>query len=142
MDKRVNYVVEKITIHDNRGICSHVGFCTDSLPSVFKLGEEPWIDPNCAEVEEIIEAINKCPSGALSYSIDGAEHRDQGREPMVLVFENGPHFITGGIEVVGHEPSAGEVSTEQCTLCRCGSSKNKPFCDRTHWRIGFKDDKN
>ena len=54
LDKRVNYVGEKITIHDNRGICSHVGFCTDSLPSVFKLGEEPWIDPNGAEVEEII----------------------------------------------------------------------------------------
>jgi CDGSH-type Zn-finger protein len=61
---------------------------------------------------------------------------------MITVSENGPHFITGGIEVVGHEPRAEEVSTEHCTLCRCGSSKNKPFCDGTHWDIGFKDEKN
>ena len=142
LDKRVDYVGEKITIHDNRGICSHVGFCTDSLPSVFKLGEEPWIDPNAADVEEIIETIKKCPSGALSYSIDEIEYRDQDREPMITVSENGPYFIAGDIEVVGHEPRAEEVSTEHCTLCRCGSSKNKPFCDGTHWHIGFKDEKN
>ena len=77
LDKRVNYVGKEITIHDNRGICSHVGFCTDSLPSVFKQGKEPWIDSNGAPTEEIIATIEKCPSGALSYSLEGIEHRDQ-----------------------------------------------------------------
>jgi len=142
LDKRVNYVGKEITIHDNRGICSHVGFCTESLPSVFKLGEEPWIDPNGASEDEIITTIEKCPSGALSYSLEGVEHRDQEREPLVTVSNDGPYFVTGGIQIVGHENRAEEVSNEHCTLCRCGSSKNKPFCDGTHWDIGFKDDKN
>jgi CDGSH-type Zn-finger protein len=142
LDKRVNYVGKEITIHDNRGICSHVGFCTESLPSVFKQGEEPWIDPNGASKDEIITTIEKCPSGALSYSLEGVEHRDQEREPLVTVSTDGPYFVTGGIQIVGHENRAEEVSNEHCTLCRCGSSKNKPFCDGTHWSIGFKDDKN
>lgn len=142
LDKRVNYVGKEITIHDNRGICSHVGFCTESLPSVFKQGGEPWIDPNGASKDEIITTIEKCPSGALSYSLEGVEHRDQEREPLVTVSNDGPYFVTGGIQIVGHENRAEEVSNEHCTLCRCGSSKNKPFCDGTHWHIGFKDDKN
>ena len=142
LDKRVNYVGKEITIHDNRGICSHVGFCTESLPSVFKQGGEPWIDPNGASKDEIITTIEKCPSGALSYSLKGVEHRDQEREPLVTVSNDGPYFVTGGIQIVGHENRAEEVSNEHCTLCRCGSSKNKPFCDGTHWSIGFKDDKN
>jgi CDGSH-type Zn-finger protein len=109
---------------------------------VFKLGEEPWIDPNGASKDEIITTIEKCPSGALSYSLEGVEHRDQEREPLVTVSKDGPYFVTGGIQIVGHENRAEEVSNEHCTLCRCGSSKNKPFCDGTHWQIGFKDDKN
>jgi CDGSH-type Zn-finger protein len=142
LDKRDNYVGKEVTIHDNRGICSHVGYCTDNLPQVFKLGQEPWIDPNGASKEEIIETIKKCPSGALSYSVNGTEHRDQDRSPLVTVSKNGPYLVQGGIEVVGHKNRAQEVSEEHCTLCRCGSSKNKPFCDGTHWAIGFKDEKN
>ena len=84
-DRRDNYVGKEITIHDNRGICSHVGFCSDNLPSVFRVGQEPWIDPNGASKEEIIETIKKCPSGALSYSVGGKEYRDLDREPLVQV---------------------------------------------------------
>ncbi len=142
MDERMNYEAVKITIHDNRGICAHAGFCTDGLPSVFKLGEEPWIDASGASIEEIIETIKKCPSGALSYSIEGIEHRDQDREPAVVVSKDGPYYVTGGIAVMGYENRAEEVSNEHCTLCRCGSSKNKPFCDGTHWDVGFKEEKN
>lgn len=142
LDKRIDYVGRDITIHDNRGICSHAGHCTGALPSVFKLGQEPWIDPDGASKEEIIETIKKCPSGALSYSVDGVEYRDQDREPFVTVSKNGPYEVAGGIEVVGHNNRAEKVSEEHCTLCRCGSSKNKPFCDGTHWAIGFEDEKN
>jgi CDGSH-type Zn-finger protein len=142
LDKRDNYIGKEITIHDNRGICSHVGYCTDNLPSVFRLGVEPWIDPDGATREEIIATIKKCPSGALSYSVDGVEHRDHGREPLITASENGPYLVTGGIEIVGHASRAEEVSEEHCTLCRCGSSKNKPFCDGSHWSIGFEDEDN
>ncbi len=141
LDKRTDYVGKKITIHDNRGICAHAGYCTDNLASVFKMKTEPWIDPDGAAVEEIIETIKKCPSGALSYTVDSVVHRDQDREPMVTVTKDGPYAVTGGIELL--EQLLGEgASTEHYTLCRCGGSKNKPFCDGTHWHIGFKDENN
>lgn len=140
-DKRDNYRGKSITIHDNRGICAHAGACTDNLSSVFKMGNEPWIDPDGAAVAEIIKTIQKCPSGALSYSIDGVEHRDQDREPMVTVTKDGPYAITGGIGLIDQALAQG-ASSEHYTLCRCGASKNKPFCDGSHWRVGFKDDAN
>jgi CDGSH-type Zn-finger protein len=140
-DKRENYKGEKITIHDNRGICAHAGRCTNGLPKVFRLQQEPWIDPNASGSEEISGVIGKCPSGALSYSTDGVEHRDRDGEPAIFVAPNGPYLITGGPELKETFRAEG-ASTEHFTLCRCGGSKNKPFCDGTHWHIQFKDDKN
>ncbi len=141
LNRRDNYVGKKITIHDNRGICAHEGYCTDKLKSVFKMNQEPWIEPDGATVEQIVETIKKCPSGALSYSIDDVEYRDQDRAPMVTVTKDGPYAITGGIELAD-QPRGEGASTEHYTLCRCGGSKNKPFCDGTHWQSGFKDENN
>ena len=76
-DKRKDYVGKKIAVHDNRRICSHAAECVNSLPSVFRLNARPWIDSDGANVEEIINTIRKCPSGALSYSIDGIEQRSK-----------------------------------------------------------------
>lgn len=147
-DKRKAYVGKKITVHDNRRICSHAAECVNNLPSVFKLNARPWIDPDAASLEEIINTIRKCPSGALSYSIDGIEHRDQNeRTPIVTVSEDGPYLITGGIELIGGDANniiqfGDRASKEHYTLCRCGASNNKPFCDGMHKVINFKDDKN
>lgn len=140
-DKRDNYVGQEITIHDNRGICAHAGRCTDGLAAVFRLKEEPWIHPNSAKAEEIIAIVKQCPSGALSYSIENVEDRDQDRDPAIMVAKNGPYVVTGGPELIGETRGEG-ASTEHFTLCRCGGSKNKPFCDGTHWSIEFTDDKN
>jgi CDGSH-type Zn-finger protein len=137
-NRRISYAGKRITIHDNRGICAHAGFCTDRLKSVFRMKQEPWIDPNGASAEEIIETVKRCPSGALSYSIENAEHRDQDREPMVTVTDNGPYAVTGGVELAGVTFGDGE-SKEHYTLCRCGASKNKPFCDGSHWNVDFRD---
>jgi CDGSH-type Zn-finger protein/uncharacterized Fe-S cluster protein YjdI len=143
-DKRKSYVGKKITIHDNRRICSHATECVNNLPPVFKVNSRPWIDSDAAEVEEIADTIRKCPSGALSYSIDGIEYRDQNdRNPMVTVSKDGPYAITGGIELIGANIQFGDgASKEHYTLCRCGASQNKPFCDGMHRAINFKDDKN
>ena len=140
-DKLDNYKGKKIVVHDNRGICAHAGRCTDGLPSVFRMKQEPWIDAQQASAEEIIETIRKCPSGALSYSIEGVEQREQDAEPAVFVFPNGPYVVTGGPQLLDTQRGEG-ASTEHFTLCRCGGSKNKPFCDGTHWYIKFRDDKN
>jgi CDGSH-type Zn-finger protein len=140
-DKRENYKGKKITIHDNRGICAHAGRCTDGLASVFRLNEEPWIHPDGASVEEIIATIQKCPSGALSYSVEDVEHRDRDSEPTIFVAPNGPYLVSGGPDLVD-TPRAEGASKEHFTMCRCGGSKNKPYCDGTHWYNEFKDDKN
>jgi len=138
-DKRDAYRGRGILIHDNRAICSHAGHCTDGLAAVFKYGAEPWIDPDGAKVEAIIETIRRCPSGALSYTLDDVEERDQQREPIITVTKDGPYAIVGGVWLTG-EPWGAGASTEHYTLCRCGGSKNKPFCDGTHWSIGFRDE--
>ena len=56
-DRHDTYSGKQITILDNRGICAHSGFCTDRLASVFRLGQEPIVDPNGARMEEIIAAV-------------------------------------------------------------------------------------
>jgi CDGSH-type Zn-finger protein len=143
-DKRKSYVGKKITVHDNRRICSHAAECVNNLPSVFKLNARPWIDADAAPLEEIINTIRKCPSGALSYSIDSIEYKDQNeRRPMVTVSKDGPYMISGGIDLIGDNLEFGEgASKEHYTLCRCGAANNKPFCDGMHKIISFKDDKN
>ncbi len=140
-DRRDNYEAGTLTIHDNRGMCSHAGYCTDGLPSVFRLRTEPWIDPRGAPAEQIRETVRKCPSGALSYSIEGVEHRDREGPPAIVVSPNGPYVVTGGPELADTPPGEGG-SPEHFTLCRCGGSRNKPFCDGSHWSNGFQDDKN
>ncbi len=140
-DKRENYVGEEITIHDNRGNCAHAGHCTDGLASVFRLRKEPWIYPNAASRDKIIATIQKCPSGALSHSIDGIEHRDREGEPTIFVVPNGPYVVSGGPALLDTTPAEG-ASKEHYSLCRCGGSKSKPFCDGTHWSNKFTDDKN
>jgi CDGSH-type Zn-finger protein len=140
-DKNVSYKGKKITIHDNRSVCAHAGYCTDNPASVFRMKEEPWIDPDAASFEEAIVAIRNCPSGALSYSIDNSENRNAQDEPGILIAPNGPYVVSGGIEL--SDTTWGEgVSKNEYTLCRCGGSKNKPFCDGAHWFIKFSDDKN
>jgi CDGSH-type Zn-finger protein len=141
LDRRVDYRGDGITIHDNRGICAHAGFCTDNLPEVWRLNQEPWIDPHGAAAEEIAAVIRMCPSGALSYSIGGVEHRDREGGPAILVSRNGPYFVTGRIELVDASWGDGG-SREHYTLCRCGQSQNKPFCDGSHWAAKFSDPMN
>ncbi len=137
-DHRSSYAGRQITIHDNRGICAHAGYCTAHLDSVFRMGEEPWIDPDGGAIEAIIDVVANCPSGALSYSLDGKEHRHREQGAEIVVIKDGPYRV-GGVELVDQTLGQG-ATLERYTLCRCGASKNKPFCDGSHWEIGFKDD--
>lgn len=138
-DKIHNFVGKEVTIHDNRGVCSKDGSCVKFLPEVFKPGRRPWIDPNAASAEDIIRVIEMCPSGALSYTIGGVTHTTLDREPQIIVAKNGPFEIRGGIEIKDDMNSKPQ-SEEHYTLCRCGASKNKPFCDGAHYDVKFLDD--
>jgi CDGSH-type Zn-finger protein len=138
-DRLDTYAGNEITILDNRGICQHAGFCTDNQPSVFKLHQEPWIDPNAEPGAAIAAQIHQCPSGALSHSPLSIEYPV--RETKITVSKDGPYRVSGSIELETDFWGVG-ASRDQYALCRCGASKNKPFCDGTHWYINFKDDRN
>ena len=135
-DKVHTYAGPGITIHDNRSVCAHAGHCTDGLPDVFKYGSEPWIDPAGAIPQRIVETIRRCPSGALSYGLDGAAPKAEEWKPSVTVTKDGPYAVLA-VDLPG-VPFAKGVPRERYTLCRCGASKNKPFCDGSHYDTGFK----
>lgn len=140
-DKMDTYKGKAITIHDNRGVCSHMGHCTDNLPSVFRMGFEPWIDPDGADPEEIARVIRMCPSGALSYTMDGQLYKDYPHDAEVFVGKNRSYNVVGDIELEDPDGPKPETQDHYC-LCRCGGSKDKPFCDGSHWYIEFEDEKN
>jgi CDGSH-type Zn-finger protein/truncated hemoglobin YjbI len=147
-DRRDTYVGQQVTILDNRGTCQHAGFCSDRLATVFRVGAEPFVAPSGGRMDEIIRAVRACPSGALSYAIDGREARaevDHGgrREPSIEVSRDGPYRVTGGISLLNadgdDEPRNDGASREHYALCRCGHSQNKPFCSGMHWYVDFED---
>ncbi len=128
----------RLTIHDNRGLCAHAGRCTDNLASVFRLGTEPFIDPNGASAEEIAEVIAMCPSGALSYTLGGVLSRERNDQISVAFPPGGPYVLTN-VALDGIDLPA-NATEDHCTLCRCGASKNKPFCSGAHWYENFDED--
>jgi CDGSH-type Zn-finger protein/truncated hemoglobin YjbI len=146
-DKRDRYDGVQVTVLDNRGICQHSGFCTDRVNTVFHT-EGTFVSPSGGRMDEIIRAVRDCPSGALSYAIDGIEARaqvdwDDRREPTIQVSRDGPYRVTGSIPLsddagqpVGR---AAGSSLEHYALCRCGHSQNKPFCSGMHWYVDFND---
>ena len=140
-DKKQAYIGSNITIYDNRSLCAHAGYCTDNLAAVFRMKQEPWINSDAATIEDIIATIKKCPSGALSHSVSDANESGENDTPNIMVAPNGPYVVSGRIELTDTTWGSG-ASKEQFTLCRCGASKNRPFCDGSHWTIKFTDYKN
>lgn len=133
-----NYLGDGLTIHDDRSVCAHAGFCTDQLAAVFKLGEEPWIDASRSERAAIVAQVKRCPSGALSVTVgDDGDPIENDLPKGVHPVPNGPYRVTGGVQVFAADGTRYEIRNRQ-TLCRCGGSPNKPFCNGTHWHIGFK----
>lgn len=140
-DKWDTYVGERMTIKDNRGVCAHRGHCTDLAPKVFN--DKNWGNPdNDSDKKHVAKVIRMCPSGALRYELDGKEWvEDEDKEPAILISKDGPLDVKGSPKFEdpdGYKPA----NNEHYCLCRCGGSKNKPFCDGTHWHIKFKDEDN
>lgn len=137
-DKLQNYEAPEITVHFNRSICSGAAECVRNLPAVFKNASEDWIHPAEASAAEVIETVGKCPSGALTYTIDGKTTLNE--EPLVSIriVPNGPYEIKGPVEFDAPKWSQ-NASRTSFALCRCGKSKNAPFCDYEHGEQSWKD---
>lgn len=139
-DKCDTYTGVEITVRDNRSVCAHAGHCTDGLPAVFRMKQKPWIDADGAQPDEIVDVISQCPSGALDFSgAGGGPPRHEGKT-SITVAPGGPYVVKGAAELVDVKRGEG-ASQELCTLCRCGASKNKPFCDGSHWNVEFDESK-
>jgi CDGSH-type Zn-finger protein/uncharacterized Fe-S cluster protein YjdI len=120
-----------ITFDSHR--CIHARRCVLGEPAVFKANVEgPWIDPDAAGPEDLLRVAMNCPSGAIHVT-----RRDGGREEgnpkinTIALRENGPLAINAEIDLAGTR-----IGT-RATLCRCGQSNNKPYCDSSHVAAGF-----
>ena len=116
------------TIEFNGQLCIHARRCVLSQPTVFKANVEgPWIDPDAASPEALMYAALNCPSGAIHVSRhDGGANETNPKVNTISVRENGPLAINAEIVLAG-----APIGT-RATLCRCGESKNKPYCDGSH----------
>jgi CDGSH-type Zn-finger protein/uncharacterized Fe-S cluster protein YjdI len=127
------YEGKHLTLMFDGARCIHARQCVLSLPEVFKANVEgPWIDPDAAEADEIRALARRCPSGAITYTPkDGTPPERAPKKNFVTVWENGPYAVRANLHVHGQDPAVRAV------LCRCGASKNKPYCDGSHVAAGF-----
>jgi uncharacterized Fe-S cluster protein YjdI/CDGSH-type Zn-finger protein len=118
-------------------ICVHVGECLRGHPRVFKLNRRPWILADEADADDVAEVVRRCPSGALQYRrLDGKPQEDPGEQTQVTPMRDGPLLVTGKIEVRREDGTVEMLP--RATLCRCGESQHKPFCDNQHIAAGFR----
>jgi len=117
--------------------CVHIGECLRGSPETFALGRRPWISPDAASPDDVADVIQRCPSGALQYRrLDGGPDEEEADPPSLTPLRNGPLLVRGRIEVRREDGTT--ETMPRATLCRCGASANKPFCDNSHLRIGFR----
>lgn len=124
---------EKVTVRFESAKCIHSRHCVLDHPDVFVpnvAGE--WIHPDAASPETLMSIARNCPSGAISCDRhDGGEAEVAPKVNTVRVHENGPLAFHAQMQFHGGG------SALRATLCRCGASKTKPFCDTSHVAIGF-----
>lgn len=133
-DRAQSYGGDGLVVRDDPSLCEHAGFCANRASNVWKLA------PKAGETairSQVIGMVERCPSGRLTYEVDGrAVEPDLARS--IGVVDDGPLFVTGGIET--ERPDGQPFETRnRMTLCRCGQSANKPLCDGSHSKVGFSD---
>jgi CDGSH-type Zn-finger protein/uncharacterized Fe-S cluster protein YjdI len=133
------YPGQAIDVTWDERLCIHVGECSRAKGDLFLTGRQPWCQPDVSTVAEVAEVCERCPSGALVYEVkDGAITENPAIRNTVVVTCHGPLFVRGDLAIEG-TPDDMSGTRFRAALCRCGQSKNKPFCDNSHELAGFKD---
>jgi CDGSH-type Zn-finger protein/uncharacterized Fe-S cluster protein YjdI len=137
-EKKINYPGNEVSVEWDGQLCIHVGECGRADNQLFISSRKPWCQPDVVSVDEVIEVVERCPTGALTYRrADGPAERAPERN-TVVVSNNGPLYLRGELEIDGADDDMLGVRF-RAALCRCGQSKNKPFCDNSHESAGFVD---
>jgi CDGSH-type Zn-finger protein/uncharacterized Fe-S cluster protein YjdI len=124
---------EKLTLLYDGKKCIHSRWCVTWGPNVFLANVKgPWINPDALDVERLAEIAHLCPSGAIRYRRkDGHPDEAPPLVNLITIREGGPYAVRAGILLDG------APAHYRATLCRCGASKAKPYCDGSHHEIGF-----
>lgn len=131
----------QLTVSYDIARCIHAAECTRGLPAVFDRGRPEWIDPEGAAPSRTTAVVLRCPTGALRVERpDGVDLESPELENQVMVVAGGPLYLRGHLAVRSPEGELLHRDTRMA-LCRCGASRNKPFCDNSHLRIGFQSEK-
>jgi len=135
-DEILTYEGEEVTVHYNRLLCSHAAECGSRQKAAFDTSRKPWIVPDNAPADGLAEVVRACPSGALRLSKPGGSPQFANAElDGITVEKNGPYRVAG--LKLESTPLAQGANPDKYVLCRCGASKNKPFCDGSHYDIGW-----
>ena len=113
--------------------CIHARHCVTWGPKVFLANVKgPWISPDAMDAERLAEIAHVCPSGAIRYKRkDGRPDEAPPPVNLIAVREAGPYAVRADIRLDG------KSAHYRATLCRCGASKSKPFCDGSHHDVKF-----
>jgi CDGSH-type Zn-finger protein len=142
LQRATRYSGCSIDLTDDEDLCAFARFCHAPQGSVWDLTEDAGSEEARAQA---IECATMCPAGRL---VAGDKATGQAIEPeyepsIVLLQDpargcSGPLWVRGGISIYGSDGTCYEVRN-RVTLCRCGASANKPFCDAMHVPEGFDD---
>ena len=138
MSKEIqNYNKDELGISYEPDTCTHSANCINGFPEIFNIEKEPWINLDAASKEKLNNAVKNCPSGALKLIDDTFKATNEGVEDVQInVTSKGPLLVKGRFKITDHNGNVLETK-DSVVLCRCGASKNKPFCDGTHNEIDF-----
>lgn len=132
------YPGTEVTVEWQRKLCIHVGECGRANDALFIAKRDPWCDPDEVEVARVAEIVERCPTGALSYTREDNRQESRPLQNTVHVASNGPLYLRGLLEIQGLT-QAPKGLKYRAALCRCGASKNTPFCDGSHTEARFED---
>lgn len=160
------YTNDEITVFWKPSKCIHATTCFRELIEVFNPGRRPWVNMNGASTRKIAEVVNKCPTQALIWKynkdlseaeilaqrvvnkeevtprtlgIPVPEKEPRVRPVNVRIMKDGPIVVEGSFSILGKDDL--ELKPSQMTsFCRCGNSRDMPYCDGAHRKIGFTDE--
>ena len=138
-EKAIKYPGDTAAVSWHGKLCIHIGECGRAQGDLFVGGRKPWCQPDVASDIEVEEVVLRCPTGALTVDFDdGSRTETADAVNTVQVAYNGPLFMRGDLDIEGAPENASGLNF-RAALCRCGHSKNKPFCDNSHESADFKD---